>query len=123
MGLFLLARRAGSTDFDARRALPPRACFRLGVLAIRAMDTLPFDAECAVAQASPGNSQLQGSDHYIGKAVGSDCGVKGRTPIENSWVSVSKRHPPKRAGTIAVSQYSAGGRNRPPAPPPRGTRF
>jgi len=44
-------------------------------------------------------------------------------PIENSWVSVSKKHPPKRAGTIAASQYGAGGRNRPPAPPPRGTRF
>ena len=120
MGLFLLARRAGSTDFDARRALPPRVCFRLGVLAIRAMDTLPFDAECAVAQASPGNPQLQGSDHYIGKAC--RIGLRREGPHHLSkiqWVSVSKRHPPKRAGAIAASQYTAGGRNRPPAPPPR----
>jgi hypothetical protein len=43
------------------------------------MDTLPFDAECAVAPAPPGNPHLQGSDHYIGEAVGLDCGVKGRT--------------------------------------------
>jgi len=43
------------------------------------MDTLPLDAECAVAQASRGNPQLQGGGHYIGEAVGSDCGVKGRT--------------------------------------------
>src|SRR6516225_9873445 len=26
-------------------------------------------------------------------------------------------------GAIAVSQYNTGGRNRPPAPPPRSTRF
>src|SRR5712691_1153408 len=98
MGLFLLARRAGSTDLDARRALPPRACFRLGVLVIRAMDTLPFDAECAVAQASRGNPQLQGNGHYIGKAVGSDCGVKGRTAYRKFMGERVKKAPAQAGG-------------------------
>jgi len=87
------------------------------------MDTLPFDAECAVAQASPGNPQLQGSDHYIGKAVGSDCGVKGRTAYRKFMGERIKKTPAQAGGAIAASQYNAGGRNRPPAPPPRGTRF
>src|SRR6266446_1278783 len=107
MGLFLLARRAGSTDFDTRRAL----------------DTLPFDAECAVAQASPGNPQRQGSDHYIGEAVGSDCGVKGRAAYRKFMGECLKKTPAQAGGAIAASQYNAGRRNRPPAPPPRGTRF
>src|SRR5262249_14500346 len=41
MGLFSLARRAGSSGFDARRALRPRAFFGRDILVIRAMDTLP----------------------------------------------------------------------------------
>src|SRR5215471_1594678 len=49
MGLFSLARRAGSSDFDARRALRPRAFFGRDVLVIRAMDTLP---RCRMGAAS-----------------------------------------------------------------------
>src|SRR5262245_47611303 len=99
MGLFLLARRTGSTDFDAWRALPPRACFWLGVLVIRAMDTLPFDAECAVVQASPNNPQLQGSDHYIGEAAGSDC----RRP--NRWTLCRGIAPSRREGRTAYRKF------------------
>src|SRR5258708_34123122 len=106
LGLFLVARRAGSTDFDTRRALPPRACFRLGVLVIRAMDTLPFDAECAVAQASPGNPQRQGSDHYIGEAVGSDCGVKGRAAYRKFMGGCLKKKPPPTRRAIAGRAYN-----------------
>jgi hypothetical protein len=87
------------------------------------MDTFPFDAECAVALASPGNPQLQGSGHYIGEAVGSDCGVKGRTAYRKFMGECLKKAPAQAGGAIAASQYSAGGRNRPPAPPSRGTRF
>src|SRR5215470_9478746 len=117
MGLFLLARRTGSTDFDAGRALPRRACFWLGVLVIRAMDTLPFDAECAVAQASPGNPQLQGSDHYIGKAVGSDCGVKGRAAYRKFRGESVKQAPAQGGGDNRGQSIQRGWRNRPPAPP------
>src|SRR5215472_16262454 len=51
MHLFSLARRNGSSDFDARRALRPGAFFGLGFLVIRAMDTLP---RCRMDAASSG---------------------------------------------------------------------
>src|SRR5262249_57724473 len=70
MGLFSLARRAGSSDFDARRALRPRAFFGRDVLVIRAMDTLP---RCRMGAASSWQAAAkQGNDHYIGEAATND---------------------------------------------------
>src|SRR5215831_1973765 len=70
MALFSLARRAGSSDFDARRALRPGAFFRLGFLVIRAMDTLP---PCRMGAASSWQAAAKrGSDHYIGEAATND---------------------------------------------------
>jgi hypothetical protein len=62
------------------------------------MDTLPFDAECAVAQASRGNPQRQGGDHYIGKAVGSNCGVKGRAAYRKFTGERVKKAPAQAGG-------------------------
>src|SRR5262252_2434113 len=70
MGLFSLARRAGSSDFDARRALRPRAFFGRDVLVIRAMDTLP---RCRMDAASSWQAAAKrGSEHYIGEAATND---------------------------------------------------
>src|SRR5215813_11202979 len=70
MGLFSLARRAGSSNFDARRALRPRAFFGRDVLVIRAMDTLP---RCRMGAASSWQAAAKrGSDHYIGEAATND---------------------------------------------------
>src|SRR5262249_26506446 len=70
MGLFSLARRAGSSDFDARRALRPRAFFWRDVLVIRAMDTLPRGRMGAASSWQA--AAKQGSDHSIGEGATND---------------------------------------------------
>src|SRR5215470_4076854 len=93
MGLFLLTRRAGSTDFDARRALRPRAVLWLGGLVIRAMGTLP---RCRMCRRSGFSWQPtpKSSDHYIGEAVGLDC----RRPTRRRSAGEIAPRPPAKGG-------------------------
>jgi len=85
------------------------------------MDTLPFDAECAVAQASRGNPQLQGNGHYIGKAVGSDCGVKGRTAYRKFMGERVKKAPAQAGGDNRGQSIQRGWAQ--PSVRPSATRF
>jgi len=85
------------------------------------MDTLPFDAECAVAQASPGNPQLQGGGHYIGEAVGSDCGVKGRTAYRKFMGERVKKAPAQAGGDNRGQSIRRGWAQ--PSARPSATRF
>src|SRR5262249_13899144 len=100
MGLFSLARRAGSSGFDARRTLRPRTFFGRDVLVIRAMDTLP---RCRMDAASCWQAAAKrGSDHYIGEAATNDPAAAENEGLRRE-VAGGEEHR-RRAGAHGLSK-------------------
>src|SRR5262249_37445864 len=141
MGLFSLARRAGSSDFDARRALRSRAFFGRDVLVIRAMDTLPRYRMGAASSWQA--AAKRGSDHYIGARLQrmtpqqqkmKDCagkwqeekaktGRKGRTPYRKFMGECLKEKGPRLNGRRQSRPLKTARVRTTVRPRPRGTHF